>query len=317
MAIIEISRRDLFTKGSAVFAGILFPFNTLNASQKDEVTKLIFVEPGIYTIQDTIRINESNIQVIGVPGVIIKLADHVNKPVIAIGSQDNPPNRLIENISITGLKIDGNKDNQDQEYDVSRSWIRNNGIDIRKVRRLTIDNVVVHDARSGGLVISQDSSDIHVINSSFNSNFFDGIAYYTSKRIYTHNCSMLSNNNAAISLDNDLEDSIFSDCIADSNGDVGIFMRCGKEVRFNHCVIKNSGSYAAFLSHDEHGNGVHDVMISGCQILHNKNGGIYVASTKDKSDYTSVVGCVFRGNEGETIRSDGSIIWENANISMQ
>jgi hypothetical protein len=182
---------------------------------------------------------------------------------------------------------------------------------------LSIDNTIVHDAKSGGLVISNDSSDIHITNSSFSRNFFDGVAYYTSERIYTSSCSMLANNNAAISLDLNLQDSIFSDCIADGNGDVGIFMRYGKQVRFNHCVIENSGSYAAFLSHDEASNGVHDVMFSGCQILQNKNGGIYVASTADKSDYTSVVGCVFRGNGGAAIRSDGSVIWEAANILMQ
>ena len=283
-------------------------------------TKLtINVKANTYILYDTFRINQSNVSIIVEPGTKVVLADHINKPVIAIGSQEQTPTTTIENIYISGngVEIDGNKANQDREVEQDRPWIRNNCIDVRSVRRLTIENVVVHDARSGGLVISWGSSDIHIINSSFNNNFFDGVAYYDSERIYTNSCSMISNNNAAISLDNNLRDSIFSDCIADSNGDVGIFIRYSKQVRFNNCVIKNSGSYAAFLSHDESGNGVHDIMFSGCQILNNQNGGIYVASTEDKSAYTSVVGCVFRGNGGDAIISDGSVIWQAANIIME
>ncbi len=279
-------------------------------------TLTIYVQPKTYRVRDTIRIKKSNVRIVFEPGVKFLLGDHANNPVIGIGDWGNPPAKIISNIYISGngLEVDGNKANQDSEYCTDFPWIRNNGIDVRGVHRLTIEDVIVHDARSGGLVVSWDSSDIRIVNSSFSSNFFDGVAYYDSERIYTTNCTMMSNGYAAMSLDNNLKDCIFSGCIADSNGDVGIFMRYSEQVRFNHCVIKNSGNYAAFLSHDESNNGVHDIMFSGCQILNNQNGGIYVASTAALSDYTSVIGCVFRGNSGDAVKSDGSIIWEAANI---
>jgi hypothetical protein len=277
----------------------------------------INVAANTYTLQDTFRISQSNVSIIAEPGTKVVLADHVNKPVIAIGSQEENPTQLIENIQITGIEVDGNKSHQDNEFDKDYPWIRNNGIDVRGVRRLTIENVVVHDNRSGGLVVSWGSSDIYVSNSSFNNNYYDGLAYYASKRIYTQNCTMISNNNAAISLDNNFQDSIFSGCILDSNGDVGIFARYSEQVRFYNCVIKNSDSFAAYLSHDESGKGVKDIMFSGCQILNNRDGGIYVGSTDNKSVFTSVVGCVFRANGGIAIRSEGSVIWKASNIEMQ
>jgi len=275
----------------------------------------LYIAPNTFVLNDTFRINKSNVRIVFMPGAKVVLADHVNRPVIGIGSWTAPPDKTIKNIYISGngLEIDGNKANQDTELCNGFPWIRNNGIDVRGVHRLTLEDIYIHDARSGGLVISWDSADIHVSNSSFSNSYFDGVAYYDSEKIFTTNCTMTANSYAAISLDNDLKDIIFSGCIADANGDVGIFMRYSEQVRFNHCVIKNSGSYAAFLSHDESNNGVFDIMFSGCQILNNQ-GGIYVASPADVSDYTSIVGCVFRGNSGDAIKSDGSVIREAGNI---
>lgn len=275
----------------------------------------LYIAPNTFVLDDTFRIKKSNVKMVFMPGAKIVLADHVNRPVIGIGSWTDPPDKIIKNIYISGngLEIDGNKANQDTELCSGFPWIRNNGVDVRGVHRLTIEDIYVHDARSGGLVISWDSADIHLRNSSFNNSYFDGVAYYDSEKIFTGNCTMTANAYAAISLDNDLKDIIFSGCIADANGDVGIFMRYSEQVRFNHCVIKNSGSYAAFLSHDESNNGVFDVMFSSCQILNNL-GGIYVASPAVVSEYTSVLGCVFRGNSGDAIKSDGSVIRETGNI---
>jgi hypothetical protein len=171
---------------------------------------VINVEPNTYVLTDTFRINRSNVCLIAEPGTKAILADNINKPVLAIGSQEEIPSYTIENICVSGVEIDGNKDNQDSELDADMSWIRNNGIDVRAVKRLSIDNVVSNNNRSGGLVVSWGSSDIHVSNSEFDENYYDGIAYYDSERIYTHNSSMKNNNSAGISLDNDLRDSITS-----------------------------------------------------------------------------------------------------------
>ena len=106
---------------------------------------------------------------------------------------------------------------------------------------------------------------------------------------------MRNNQAAGISLDNDLRDVIFANCIVGGNQDVGVFMSFSRQNRFNGCAIQNSGSYGAFLSHDDAGNGVQDVVFSGCHFLNN-NGGVKLASTDDRSKYNAVVSSVFRGN---------------------
>ncbi len=299
---------------------------TMSASLKTAKTVLqtgtvIHVEAGVYTLHDTFRITRSNFAIIAEPGTKIMLAEHVNKPVLAIGTQQEAPGRtdLIENVYISGLIIDGNKAFQDSESASDANWIRNNGIDVRAVKRLTIENVVSSNNRSGGLVVSWGSSDIYVLNSEFDNNFFDGVAYYDSARIYTTNVSMKHNNGAGISLDNALSDSVFSNCIIDSNQDVGIFARNSKELRFSNCVIKNSGNYAAFLSHDDSNNGVHDLVFSSCHVLNNRGGFFFCSLNDAQSSFNSVVGTVFRGNEQadrKNIQTSGTRIWESANLML-
>jgi hypothetical protein len=298
---------------SLLAAQTLFKKGALKKSPRT----VIRIKTNTYILHDTYHIDQSNISIIAEPGTKLILADHVNKPVIAIGSQEEIPSYTIENVSISGIEIDGNKENQDSEYDTDIPWIRNNGIDVRAVKRLTIDNVVSRNNRSGGLVVSWGSSDIHVQNSEFDNNYFDGVAYYDSRRIYTLNSSMKDNSGAGISLDNNLLDCIFSNCIIDSNQDVGIFARYSKELRFNSCAIKNSANWAVFLGHDENDNGVHDIMFSSCQLLNN-DGGIFVSSTNDtQSSHTSIVSSVFRGNQQSgraNIQTFGSSVWNTANI---
>lgn len=326
----QVSRRDFFVLGGAAVGALASPgeshaeyrvrdsddlASALAAAESGRFGRLTISLPAqTYVLADTARITQSNVAVIAEPGTKVRLANHVNQPVIAIGSQADPPAGFIENVYLFGLDVDGNKANQDQETALGRPWIRNNGIDVRAVRRLVVDNVVAHDARSGGLVTSYGSSDVYVVNSSFERNFFDGLAYYDSQRIHTRGCTMLANGAAGVSIDNNLRDCIFSDCIADGNLDVGIFARYARELRFNNCVIKNSHSHATFLSHDQNGNGVHDLLFCGCHVLFNGGHGIYVASTADRSDRTSVVGCVFRGNTGSPVKEEGSPISQAANI---
>ena len=170
------------------------------------------------------------------------------------------------------------------------------------------------------MVISWKSSDIYVLNSEFDDNYYDGVAYYDSSRIYTTNVSMKNNSSAGISLDNDLSDSIFSNCIVDSNGDVGIFIRFSRELKFNNCTVKNSRNWAVFWGHDDENNGVFDVMFSNVQFLNN-NGGLFMSSTASaQSANNSVVSCVFRANEKndrQNIQSSGSKVWATANLEIE
>jgi len=295
------------------------PNKLLKTVNKLKSGSIVYLKSTSYVLHDTLRITTSDVSIIGQPGTKLILADNVNKPVISIGSQEEIPSFTIENITISDIQIDGNKDNQGSEIQADKPWIRNNGIDVRAVKRLTIKNIVSNNNRSGGLVISNKCSDIYVINSEFDNNYFDGIAYYDSQRIYTQNSSMKNNNGAGISLDVDISDSIFSNCILDSNKDVGIFIRFANELRFNNCAIKNSGSWAVFLGNNEEDKGVHDIMFSSCQLLNNIGGILMSSVNETQSSHTSVVSCIFRENEQAgrpNIKTEGSQVYEAANIMM-
>jgi hypothetical protein len=255
----------------------------------------------------------------GEKGALLRLAEGVNKPVISVGSQREVPEEAerLEKIRITNLKIDGNKQKQTSELDPDRRWIRNNGIDVRMVTDLEIENVFVTDCRSGGLVISWKTRDVAVEDSTFTRSHFDGVAYYDCVRIETIRCAMKLNDAAGVSADNHFDASRFVDCEIVGNGDVGVFMRASREILFLSCLIERSKSWGAFLAHDDSGNGVHGVAFRKCRFIGN-DGGVRMASVNEKqSSGNEVIECTFEGNNangranidtaGAPVRAEGNV----------
>jgi hypothetical protein len=268
---------------------------------------------GTYTLRDSFRIARSHVSLVGEPGAKFVLADGMNEPVIAIGSQVEAPGAAneITDIVIIGLSIDGNKENQSSECGAVLPWIRNNGIDVRAVTHLTVDNVTSSNNRSGGLVISWGCSDIRVSNSTFATNYYDGIACYASTGVDVVDCTMKNNRGAGVSLDNAFVDSRFFRCVMDSNGDVGIFARSSARLEFKDCVVKHSGNWAYFLAHDPRDRGVVDISITGGQVVGNR-GGVCVASVNEQQSHgTRVTGTFFSDNGSDNrknIQTSGSLI---------
>jgi hypothetical protein len=259
---------------------------------------VVRVSRGNYVLRHALHILRSNVTVLGEPGAKFRLADAVNEPVIAIGSQSLAPveTERIRNIRISGIEVDGNRDAQASELDRGRPWIRNNGIDVRMVSRLSIDRVVVTGARSGGLVISWKCADVRVRDCEFRKSFFDGVAYYDSQRIETIRCSMVENRAAGVSADNRFWRSRFIECRMIDNGDVGVFMRSSRDIRFDRCRIERSRSWAVFLAHGESGDGVRNVSFRHCWFIGNA-GGVRMASPGEKQSRGTVVSeCFFTGN---------------------
>ena len=276
------------------------------------------VAKGDYVLENSFHIARSNVSLVAEPGARFILEDEANCPVIAIGSQNEwvDENDLIENIQIEGIEVDGNRDRQTSELNDTRPWIRNNGIDVRGVRNLEVNSVVARNNRSGGLVISWKCSDVFVQNSRFEHNYFDGVAYYDSARVFTTNCIMRENQFAGISLDNHLLDTYFAQCIVVSNGNVGVFARNTIGLQFDDCVIRDSADWAIFLAHDEKELGVHNTDITHCHIEGNR-GGIFMASVNEsQSSGTRIHNSRFVGNNMDRrgdIESSGSEIAANGN----
>lgn len=278
----------------------------------------IRIEAGTYVLEDSFRILRSGVFLNADRGAIFRLADRIDKPVVAIGSQDEvpPESARVRRIRISGLTVDGNMEAQTAEVGDERPWIRNNGIDVRRTSELLIENVHVRANRSGGLVVSWGSDRVRVKNSLFSGNYFDGVAYYDSDRIETLGCRMEGNHSAGISLDNHFANSRFVDCEIRNNGDVGIFIRASENIVFDRCVIESSGDWGAFLAHDESDRGVHGVRFVNCKFIGNR-GGLRMASVNElQSSGTEVIDCRFSGNHRDgraNIDSAGSKVRAESN----
>jgi hypothetical protein len=107
---------------------------------------------------------------------------------------------------------------------------------------------------------------------------------------------MAKNRGAGVSADNHFSASRFVGCRIVNNRDVGIFMRASRDILFDRCEIAWSGSWAAFLAHNESGDGVHDVRFRHCRFRAN-DGGVRMASISEGQSSGNRVGrCFFQGN---------------------
>jgi hypothetical protein len=258
----------------------------------------VYVRAGTYEVSGAVHIYRSNVTIQGEQGTRVRLGDHVNQPVFLVGDDEPVPTVTIENVKICCIEIDGNKNAQDQEGDITRPWIMNNGIDVRKVDGLWISEIDVHDARSGGVVVSFDCSRISILESMFHGNLFDGIALYASEDIHVSDFFCYDNAAAGLSLDNDLRLVSFCNGLIRNNGTVGIFARDSEDLSFHGLTVCCNLSDGCFLSHQDTipDTGVRRLYFEGCSFLNNGRYGLWLASPESESPNNVVVACLFSGN---------------------
>lgn len=262
----------------------------------------VFIKAGNYIITESIHINKSNVTLKGEQGTYLKLDDHINQPVIRVGTDKEIPvypTDSIKNINILNIEIDGNKTNQDAEEDVKRKWIMNNGIDVRMVDNLYIANVKANNTRSGGIVTSWWCHRIIIENVYCYENYFDGIALNASEDVIITNFFCYENNAAGLSMDNQIKRASFSIGIIRNNEDVGIFVRNSEDLHFNNLIVHSNGSHGCFLSHWEDSpetTGVKRLFFSNCSFLNNSGYGVWLASTQQYSPDNVVASSLFSGN---------------------
>lgn len=263
----------------------------------------IFIKADEYVLQGGIHIDRSHVAVIGEEGAVLKLGDHVNEPVILIGSDEEVPSHSITDVTVSNLIINGNMEFQDFEEDPDRTGIMNNGIDVNAAHNITIAQVEVHDARSGGIVVSKQSSRIWIDNCYLHDNYLDGIALYTSEDIQVTNFYCFDNGAAGLSMDNDLSHVIFSGGIIKNNVTVGIFARHSAEMTFSDIQVVGNHEHGCFISHEWEvtGTGVSKLLFHSCSFIGNALYGLFLDSPATDSPGNAVIGCVFSGNASGAI----------------
>jgi parallel beta-helix repeat protein len=165
--------------------------------------------------------------------------DQGNFPALIIGSIEQEPSVMLENITISNIIIDGNKSNQDYEiWDNKENYIRNNCITVRGCRNVVIKNCTVFNARSGNIVIEKECSNIVIEKCQIFDAFFDGIACYDSGNCIIRDNNIFNNHSAGLSFDLNFNNNLIENNFI-WNNDLGIFLRFCHSNIFSGNVVFN------------------------------------------------------------------------------
>ncbi len=181
-------------------------------------------------------------------GEVLSVKKDARTPAIVIGDAFNQvPSFEVSDIILKNVVIMGNRDNQLSEYHNVHDYLRNNGITIRRGARVTVENVWVIGARSGGLVTEKGCKNITVRNSYFMSSYFDGVAACETTDSLFEEIVVNRNDYAGISLDWNVQNCIFRKIYSYGNKDWTIFQRSSKGIVYDQITSRGNGG-GAFLA---------------------------------------------------------------------
>ncbi|MBK9313009.1 MAG: right-handed parallel beta-helix repeat-containing protein [Acidobacteria bacterium] len=205
--------------------------------------------PRVYTCQNPLVISKDDTWLRGQgPSTILKLDVQAKAPVLVIGQIEEIPTETRRNIVVSDLVIDGNRLNQDSEFNQTRHWLRNNGISVRRAADVLIERVTAHSARSGGLVTELTCRRITVHDFTSYNNHFDGLAGYETEDSNFTGLYLHDNLAAGLSFDIQFNKNIIGNTIFTGSGSVGIFMRDSRDNIFTNLTIRNSAQHGVFLA---------------------------------------------------------------------
>lgn len=256
-----------------------------------------------YTCSAAIVIARDNVVLRGMgPATVLRLADGANAPVVVIGASEPVPAVTHRNVGVFDLSIDGNRTNQAFECQggpcsVSNP-LRNNGITIRRAEDVTVANVAVTGARSGGLVAELVVRRVTVNGFTASDSFFDGLAGYQTEdsvfdRLYLHD-----NRGAGLSFDIGFNHNLVSNTVIENEGDVGVFMRDSRDNIFHGVQIRNSKSFGLFLAQVDIDTTKPASGNSFIALVVASSGGAGLRVNDASCVNNSVVGAQFIGNSG-------------------
>lgn len=215
----------------------------------------ILLSSGTFTCTTAIVIERDQVDLRGQgASTILSLANAANSPVIVVGQVVTPPSVTHRHIRIADLSIQGNRERQTQECwggpcdTGGLTFIRNNGITLRRVSDVQIEHVSVEGAISGGLVTEKGSQRITVQDFSSANNQFDGLAAYETEDSVFSGLYLHDNLFAGLSLDIHFNHNIISQAVIVNNGRQGVFMRDSRDNVFSAIQIRGSGEQGVFLA---------------------------------------------------------------------
>ena len=211
----------------------------------------VVLPPGTFEVSQPIVLQRDHQSLRGSgDATVLRLADGANCPVIILGEPVNNPQRTVENLRVSGLFIDGNRNHQKRELWRSRgegSEIRNNGITVQNVSDSVVEDVTCAYCRSGGLVTTRGVQRLTVRDLAAFDNEFDGLACYQTMDCLFTKLYLHDNPGAGISLDLAFNHNVISNAVLSANN-LGIFMRASRDNQFHDISIFNSHHYGVFMA---------------------------------------------------------------------
>ena len=214
----------------------------------------VVLPPGTFEVGQPIVLRRDHESLRGSgDATVLRLADGANCPVIILGEPINHPQRLVKDLRVSGLFIDGNRYCQQRELwrlSGEGSEIRNNGITVLNVSDSVVEHVICSRCRSGGLVTARGVRRVTVRDLTAFDNEFDGLACYQTTDCLFTKLQLHDNPGAGISLDLAFNNNVVSNAVLAAN-DLGIFMRASRGNRFYNISIQDSRHYGVFMAHAE------------------------------------------------------------------
>jgi len=211
----------------------------------------VVLAPGTYAIHQPLLLNRDHLTLRGSgAATILRLADGADCPVVILGPTSARPDRLIHEVCLADLLIDGNRLHQSIERWAdarNTSGIQNNGIMIQAVSNCIVEHVVAAHCRSGGLVTANGTRSLTVNDFTSFDNQFDGLACYRTENSVFTGLNLHDNQAAGISLDLDFNHNVISDSTLTGN-DLGIFMRRSNSNQFSDLTIRRSHHDGVFMA---------------------------------------------------------------------
>lgn len=247
--------------GSNAFAGSANPLVlTLPASATDaQIQKALDELPpkgevdlpaGTFLITQPILLRHNDVTLRGDgPSTVLRLADGANCPVVILGPPMNVTQHSANHLHLASLLIDGNRKHQKSEFwkwAGDGSEFNNNGVQVWNATGCTVEHVICHSCRSGGLVTAS-VRQLNIHDFDAYDNQYDGLACYETEDSHFKNLRLHNNLAAGISLDlafnhNSVENAILSD------NDLGIFMRYSRDNSFRGLTISHSRHHGVFMA---------------------------------------------------------------------
>ena len=211
----------------------------------------VMLAPGCYVIRHPLELTRDHETLRGSgETTVLRLADGADCPVVIMGSPAARPERIVQELCLADLMIDGNRRHETVErwVDASNtSGIQNNGVMIQAVSNSVVEQVVAAHCRSGGLVTANGTRALTVRGFTAYDNQFDGLACYRTEDSLFTELNLHDNQAAGISLDLDFNHNVIREATL-ANNDLGIFMRRSSNNQFSGVTIRQSHHDGVFMA---------------------------------------------------------------------